>query len=197
MRSPCKELETWCLPWVLMGVPVFFRLLAVETVKQGSGHTKAITVRATSSVLYRPLYQTVICKLRNALLKYERDIMRMPIHWQNHNDVITSFTYKVSKVQDKNYIWNIYASWPVHICRASVSLATKGKTYKHTSSSQQITHDLPWPVCASGTLSRMTRHASYTAVDGSNCMVFTTLQWRTQIFKDRATIFPGDLRTLT
>ena len=111
--------------------------------------------------------------------------------------VITSFTYEASKVQDKNYIWNVYASWPVHICRASVSLATKGKTYKHTSSSQQITSDLPWPVCASGTLSRMTRHASYTAVDGSNCMVFTTLQWRTQIFKDRATIFPGDLRTLT
>ena len=127
IRSPCKVLEIWCLPWVLMAVPVFFRLLAVETVKQGSGYTKAITVWATSSVLYRPLYQKVICKLQNTLLKYERDMMMLLVHWQNYNDVITSFIYEASKVQDKNFIRNIYTSWPVHICRASVSLATRVK----------------------------------------------------------------------
>lgn len=66
--------------------------------KQGSGYTKAITVRATSSVLCRPLYQKVICKLRNTLLKYERDMMMLLVHWQNYNDVITSFTYEASKV---------------------------------------------------------------------------------------------------
>lgn len=37
----------------------------------------------------------------------------------------------------------------------------------------------------------MILQASYTAVDGSNCMVFTTLHWRTQIFSDNATILAG------
>ena len=84
-----------------MGVPVFFRLLAVETVKQGSGYTKAITVRATSSVLYRPLYQKVICKLRNTLLKYERDIMTMLVHWQNHNDVMSLQVLHTRRVRSR------------------------------------------------------------------------------------------------
>lgn len=37
----------------------------------------------------------------------------------------------------------------------------------------------------------MILQASYTGVDGSNCIVFTTLHWRTQIFSDRATILAG------
>lgn len=37
----------------------------------------------------------------------------------------------------------------------------------------------------------MILHASYTGVEGSNCIVFTTLHWRTQIFSDRATILVG------
>lgn len=50
---------------------------------------------------------------------------------------------------------------------------------------------LPWPAWASGTRSRMILQASYTGVHGSNCMVFTTLHWRTQILSDRATILAG------
>lgn len=49
----------------------------------------------------------------------------------------------------------------------------------------------PCPVWASGTLSLMILQASYTGVDGSNCIVFTTLHWRTQIFSDKATILVG------
>lgn len=31
------------------------------------------------------------------------------------------------------------------------------------------------------------------AVDGSNCIVFTTLHWRTQIFSDNTTILAGSV----
>lgn len=51
----------------------------------------------------------------------------------------------------------------------------------------------PCPVWASGTLSLMILQASYTGVDGSNCIVFTTLHWRTHIFSDNATILVGSL----
>lgn len=37
----------------------------------------------------------------------------------------------------------------------------------------------------------MILQASYTAVDGSNCIVFTTLHWRTHIFSDSATMLAG------
>lgn len=50
---------------------------------------------------------------------------------------------------------------------------------------------LPWPAWASGTLSLMILQASYTGVHGSNCIVFTTLHWRTQILSERATILAG------
>lgn len=49
----------------------------------------------------------------------------------------------------------------------------------------------PCPVWASGTLSLMILQASYTGVEGSNCIVFTTLHWRTQTFSDKATILVG------
>lgn len=42
------------------------------------------------------------------------------------------------------------------------------------------------PSCASGTLSRMMRHASYTMVEGSNCIVLMTLP--TPILSDSATM---------
>lgn len=51
--------------------------------------------------------------------------------------------------------------------------------------------DQPCPDWASGTRSLMILQASYTGVDGSNCIVFTTLHWRTQIFNDKATILEG------
>lgn len=43
----------------------------------------------------------------------------------------------------------------------------------------------------------MILHASYTGVDGSNCIVFTTLHWRTQIFSDKATILEGIMASPT
>lgn len=42
----------------------------------------------------------------------------------------------------------------------------------------------------------MILQASYTGVDGSNCIVFTTLHWRTQIFNDKATILVGSITAL-
>lgn len=51
----------------------------------------------------------------------------------------------------------------------------------------------PCPVWASGTLSLIILQASYTGVEGSNCIVFTTLHWRTQIFSDKATILVGSI----
>lgn len=43
----------------------------------------------------------------------------------------------------------------------------------------------------------MILQASYTGVDGSNCIVFTTLHWRTQIFSDKATILEGIMASPT
>lgn len=47
-------------------------------------------------------------------------------------------------------------------------------------------HHLRWPIWASGTRSRMIRQASYTIVDGSNCIVFTALPMLT--LSDNATM---------
>lgn len=49
-----------------------------------------------------------------------------------------------------------------------------------------VTVDLRCPICASGTRSRIMRQASYTMVEGSNCIVFTTLPML--IFSERATM---------
>lgn len=56
-----------------------------------------------------------------------------------------------------------------------------------------VVHHRPCPDWASGTRSLMILQASYTGVDGSNCMVFTTLHCRTQIFSDNATILVESL----
>lgn len=47
------------------------------------------------------------------------------------------------------------------------------------------------PICASGTRSRMMRQASYTIVEGSNCIVFTTLPML--ILSDKATMMAPEM----
>lgn len=56
------------------------------------------------------------------------------------------------------------------------------------------TMDLHCPICASGTRSRIIRQASYTMVEGSNCIVFTTLPML--IFSERATMVAAGLSPL-
>lgn len=56
------------------------------------------------------------------------------------------------------------------------------------------TTDLHCPICASGTRSRIIRQASYTMVEGSNCIVFTTLPML--IFSERATMVAAGLSPL-
>lgn len=56
------------------------------------------------------------------------------------------------------------------------------------------TMDLHCPICASGTRSRIIRQASYTMVEGSNCIVFTTLPML--IFSERATMAAAGLSPL-
>ena len=56
------------------------------------------------------LWMNILISRYLSFLTYERDMMMMLVHWQNYNDVITSFTYEASKVQDKNFIRNIYTS---------------------------------------------------------------------------------------
>lgn len=57
-----------------------------------------------------------------------------------------------------------------------------------------VTADLRCPICASGTRSRIMRQASYTMVEGSNCIVFTTLPML--IFSERATMVAAGLSPL-
>lgn len=54
--------------------------------------------------------------------------------------------------------------------------------------------DLRCPIWASGTRSRIIRQASYTMVEGSNCIVFTTLPML--IFSERATMVAVGLSPL-
>ena len=54
--------------------------------------------------------------------------------------------------------------------------------------------DLRCPIWASGTRSRIIRQASYTMVEGSNCIVFTTLPML--IFSERATMVAAGLSPL-
>lgn len=56
------------------------------------------------------------------------------------------------------------------------------------------TVDLRCPIWASGTRSRIIRQASYTMVEGSNCIVFTTLPML--IFSERATMVVAGLSPL-
>lgn len=56
------------------------------------------------------------------------------------------------------------------------------------------TVDLRCPIWASGTRSRIIRQASYTMVEGSNCIVFTTLPML--IFSESATMVAAGLSPL-
>lgn len=81
---------------------------------------------------------------------------------------------------------------------------TWGSPYGHRNRRGKGDQDLNWapiptvdlrcPICASGTRSRIMRQASYTMVEGSNCIVFTTLPML--IFSERATMVAAGLSPL-
>lgn len=70
----------------------------------------------------------------------------------------------------------------------------EAETHLQRAGDDPQTAHLRCPICASGTRSRIMRQASYTMVEGSNCIVFTTLPML--IFSERATMVAAGLSPL-
>jgi len=77
--------------------------------------------------------------------------------------------------------------------KKEVQLGKQKHALQRAGAEPQTAH-LRCPICASGTRSRIMRQASYTMVEGSNCIVFTTLPML--IFSESATMVAAGLSPL-